>query len=131
VLEQVLPTPEDTDLKAPPGARWAALAGPDVVPGAWFDPTGGVVVELRPDGSYTALTGTAQVADLGTWTVDDSATRLSMVSAEETPGCAAGDQLVLSQLRQRDLGTLVIQADVQRDECGVLWTGHGWFLLAP
>jgi hypothetical protein len=132
VLEQMLPASEELKgLKAPPGAEWNPLAGPEAVPGEWLDPSGGVIVELVPDGTYTALMGLGQVADSGTWTVDDSASELNMVSAGESGACAKGDEVVLSQLRQRDLGALVLQADEQRNDCGLLWTGHGWFLLAP
>jgi hypothetical protein len=133
VLERILPASEDLEggLTVPEGAGWDPPPDADAVAGDWLDSTGTVIVELRPDGTYTALMGHGEVADLGTWTLDAAASELSMVSAGDTGDCAKGDQVVLDKLRQKDVGALVLQADAQRNECGLLWTGNGGWLLAP
>jgi hypothetical protein len=130
VLEQLLPTSEVyAGFRVPPGNSWDPPAGGEIV-GVWFDPAGHFLFELRTDGTYSALTGALQAADVGTW-VDDSSTRLTMTSSAQSATCRQGDQLVLSRLRARDVGVLALQADLERNDCDLPWTGKGWFRLAP
>lgn len=133
VLEQELPMSEGLDgLKAPPGASWDPPVGHETVGGTWMAPSGGYVVEMRMDGSYSLLAGHGEVVDRGTWADDDSSTRLTLTSSADSPTCRAGDQFVLSLLRARTLGALVLQGDLERNDCGAAsWPGNGWFKLAP
>ena len=131
VLEQVLPTGIFDDLRNPPGVNWDPPVGYDSMPGDWYDPQGGYLVELRDDGTYSTITGTHELADSGTWTVDPSVTRLTMVSGADSPTCREGDRFVLDNLRAEDVGRLALQGDLGRNDCDVAWKGTGWFRLAP
>ena len=131
VLEQILPTSDETgDLKAPPGVSWDPVADEEALTGTWLDPGGGSVLELRTDGSYTGLAGEAEVVDVGTWAADASSSLLTITSSADSATCREGERFVLSRLRVRDLGTLVLQGDLERNECDRPWTGGGWFLLS-
>ena len=112
-----------------PGVNWDPLAGYEAVLGTWYDPQGGYLVELRDDGTYSTITGTTELADRGTWTVDPSVTRLTLVSGADSPTCREGDRFVLDNLRAKDFGRLNLQGDLGRNDCDVAWTGHG--LVAP
>ena len=74
------------------------------MPGTWYDPQGGYLVELRDDGTYSTITGSTELADSGTWTVDPSVTRLTLVSGADSPTCREGDRFVLDNLRAKDVG---------------------------
>jgi hypothetical protein len=131
VLEQQLPTPEGTDLRAPPGASWNPPLGRASIGGTWWISGGGYLVELRTDGSYSVLAGYGEVVDRGTWTDDGSSTRLTMTSSADSPSCGGGDRYVLDDLRTKDLGTAILQGTLARDDCALgLPVGKGWFLLA-
>lgn len=130
VLEQVLPTSEVyATLQNPPGNSWDPPPAGEIV-GIWYDPGGRLLVELRTDGSYTAIAGVGEAVDVGTW-VDDSSTRVTLTSSAQSATCRAGDQFVLSRLRARNVGTLALQGDLGRNDCGLAWSGKGWFRLAP
>ena len=68
--------------------------------------------------------GTTELADSGTWTVDPSVTRLTLVSGADSPTCREGDRFVLDNLRAKDFGRLNLQGDLGRNDCDVAWTGH-------
>ena len=129
-LERVLPGGMG-GLEAPAEAVWRPVTGPEVVVATWLDPQGEYVSELRGDGTYTVLTGPGELADLGTWTLSDSSSRLSLTSSGDSPSCQSGDQFVLSNLQATDFGTLVIRGDVARKDCQVLLRAEAWFSLAP
>ena len=130
VLDRVLPVPGGGELpEVPAGDDFGPPPNRKAVVGAWSDPAGGYIVELRWDGTYTMLTGAAEKADRGTWTVGDAATRLTLVSAADSPTCSEGDQLVLSNLRLGQVGELVLQGDPERNDCQVPFDGTGWFRL--
>ncbi len=131
VLEQVLPKGTFDWLWSPPGVNWDPPAGYDDVLGNWYDPQGGYLVELRDDGTYSTITGSTELADSGTWTVDPSVTRLTLVSGADSPTCREGDRFVLDNLRTKDVGVLALQGDLGRNDCDVAWQGTGWFRLAP
>ena len=131
MLEQVLPTGFFSELRSGPGANWDPPAGYDAVRGTWYDPQGGYLVELRDDGTYSTITGSTEVADSGTWTVDASVTRLTLVSGADSPTCREGDRFVLDNLRAKDVGALALQGDLGRNDCDVAWQGTGWVRLAP
>jgi hypothetical protein len=131
VLEKMLPTSAGwRDLTAPPGANWDPPEGHEVLLGNWFDPRGRYVLELRPDGTFTSLTGPGVVANSGTWE-DQSATKLTLRSSGEVGECQQGDLFVLNHLRARDVGAMALQGDLGRNDCGIPWEGKGWFRLAP
>jgi hypothetical protein len=131
VLEPVLPAGYFSDLRNPPGVNWDPPAGEAVMRGTWYDPQGGYLVELRQDGTFSTFMGTAELADRGTWTVDQSVTRLTLVSGADSPTCREGDRFVLNSLRARVFGRLTLQGDLGRNDCDVPWQGTGWFQLAP
>ena len=83
------------------------------------------------DGTYSTISGTTELADSGTWTVDPPVTRLTMVSGADSPTCREGDRFVLDNLRAEDVGRLALQGDLGRNDCDVAWKGTGWFSLAP
>ena len=130
VLEQLLPTnPGWMAFTAPRGPHWDPLPGPESLVGTWLAGGGGYVIELHEDGTFTRLAGAGEVVDRGTWADGASTSMLTLTSGEESPTCRPGDRFALSQLRGRDLGTLAIQGEVERDDCGVPpW--FGWFLLS-
>ena len=131
VLEPVLPVGYFSHYRNVPGVNWDPPAGYDAVRGTWYDLTGGYLVELREDGTYSTITGTTQLSDRGTWSVDPSVTRLTLVSGADSPTCREGDRFVLDNLRAKDFGRLNLQADLGRNDCDVTWTGAGWLHLAP
>ena len=110
---------------------WDPLAGYEAVLGDWYDPQGGYLVEVRDDGTYSTTSGTTELADSGTWTVDPTLTRLTLVSGADSPTCREGDRFVLDDLRARFEGVLGLQGDLGRNDCDVAWQGTGWFSLAP
>jgi len=105
-MEQVLPTYNEwlAGFNVPAKGDWQPPAGLTSLYGDWMaevtDPlwpanTGGRVLEIAPDGSYTVASGShGAVADRGRWTFDSSASRLSLVSAGDSPTCDQGDRLV-------------------------------------
>ncbi len=131
VLEPVLPAGFFSDIKSPPGANWDPPAGYDAVRATWYDTQDGYLVELRDDGTYSTITGNTELADLGTWTVDPTVTRLTLVSGTDSPTCREGDRFVLDKLRVKDIGALALQGDVGRNDCDMAWQGTGWVRLAP
>ena len=106
-------------------------AGSEDLPGDWYDPQGGYLVEVRDDGTYSTIIGSTELADNGTWTVDPSLTRLTLVSGADSPTCREGDRFVLDNLRAKEVGVLALQGDLGRNDCDVAWQGTGWFRLAP
>ena len=82
-------TATSTRYRNPPGVNWDPPAGYDAVPGTWYDPQGGYLVELRDDGTDSTITGSTELADSGTWTVDPPVTRLTMVSGAGLAGRVA------------------------------------------
>jgi hypothetical protein len=131
VLEPVLPAGYFSQYSNGPGVNWDPPADHDAVQGNWYDPTGGYLVELREDGTYSTITEPTTLADSGTWTVDPSVTRLTLVSGADSPTCREGDLFVLDNLRAKDFGRLNLQGDLGRNDCDVAWTGAGWLHLAP
>jgi hypothetical protein len=131
VLEPVLPAGFFSDIKSGPGVNWDPPAGYDSVQATWYDAQGGYLVELRDDGTFTTLTGMGEAADSGTWNVDPSVTRLTLVSGADSSTCREGDRFVLDNLRVRQIGVLNLQGDLGRNDCGVAWKGTGWVRLAP
>ena len=131
VLEPVLPAGYYSQSPKLPGENWFPPAGYDDVQGTWYDPTGGYLVELRDDGTYSTITGTTQLADRGTWAVDPSVTRLTLVSGADSPTCREGDRFVLDNLRVNDFGRLDLEGDLGRNDCDVAWKDAGWVDLAP
>jgi hypothetical protein len=129
VVERLLPWPAGSDLKAPPGNSWDPPTGTGDLARTWFDPGGGYLVEIRDDGTYAVLAGAGTVTDTGNWLAPDSASRLTLMSSGETGECALGDLLVLGNLRARDLGTLVLQGDLERNDCDLPFSGRGWFRM--
>ena len=96
----------------------------------WPANTGGRVLEIAPDGSYTVASGShGAVADRGRWTFDSSASRLSLVSAGDSPTCDQGDRLVLGGVEHLDPGTILMRATVRQNTCGEDWASHEWILL--
>ena len=131
VLEPVLPAGYFGWTQNPPGTHWDPPADYDAVQGTWYDPKGGYLVELRDDGTYSTITGTTALTDRGTWTVDRSLTRLTLVSGADSPTCREGDLFVLDNLRAKDFGRLNIQGDLGRNDCDVAWKGVGWVGPGP
>jgi hypothetical protein len=131
VLEPVLPAGYYSELQTIPSGNWPPPAGYSDVQGTWYDPTGGYLVELRDDGTYSTITGTTELTDRGTWTADPSLTRLSLVSGADSPTCREGDRFILDNLRVKDFGRLNLEGDLGRNDCDVAWNGEGWVDLAP
>jgi hypothetical protein len=131
VLEPVLPAGYFSGIKTGPGANWDPPAADESVQATWYDPQEGYLVELRDDGTYSTITGSTDVADRGTWTVDPSVTRLTLVSGADSSTCREGDRFVLDNLRVREIGVLALQGDPGRNDCDVAWKGTGWVRLAP
>ncbi len=122
VLEPVLPVGYFSHYRNLPGVNWDPPAGYDDVPGTWYDPTGGYLVELRDDGTYSTITGTTELADSGTWSVDPSVTRLTLVSGADSPTCREGDRFVLDNLRAKDFGASTSRAT--SDATTATWRGR-------
>jgi hypothetical protein len=131
VLEPVLPAGYFSQYSNGPGVNWEPPADHDAMLGNWYDPMDGYLVELREDGTYSTITGTTTLSDRGTWSVDESVTRLTLVSGSDSPTCREGDLFVLDNLRAKDFGRLNLQGDLGRNDCDVAWTGAGWVHLAP
>ena len=125
VLEPVLPTatsPRSRALPVPTGTR---LTGYDAMPGNWYDPQGGYLVELRDDGTYSTITGS---------TAADRQRHLDRrpighpAHHGQRGGLAdvsRGDRFVLDNLRAKDFGVLDLQGDLGRNDCDVAWQGTG------
>ena len=132
VVEQILPVSDYwSAIQAGPGANWDPPAGYDAVQATWFDTQGAFLVELRDDGTFTRLSGTGETVDRGTWDLDESVSRITMVSSADSPTCRDGDLFVLTNLRTRVFGILNLQGDLARNDCNVPWQGTGWVRLAP
>ncbi len=132
VLDQVLPVRDGAELLGrPSGDGWNPPSQREELLGTWQDPLAGSLVELRDDGTYSRLTGPAEVTDTGVWRVDDDLTRLTLVSGLASATCDEADQVVLGGLRLGVHGDLMLLGDVERDDCEAGLGGAGWILLAP
>ena len=69
------------------------------------------------------------MADRGRWTFDSPASRLSLVSAGDSPTCDQGDRLVLGAVEHLYTGTTMMRATVEQNICGGAWASHDWILL--
>jgi hypothetical protein len=132
VLEPVLPAGfYDSSERLPDEEGWSRPAGYDDVHATWYDPTAGYLVELRDDGTYSTITGTTEVTDSGTWIVNPSLTRLTLVSGADSPTCREGDRIVIDNLEVKDFGRLNMAGDLGRNDCNVAWNAVGWVDIAP
>ena len=100
VLEQVLPAgylrlaPEPS--RSSTGTRWPATTpcwATGTTRRAATSSSCGTTGPTRPS------RGSTELADSGTWTVDPSVTRLTLVSGADSPTCREGDRFVLDNLR--------------------------------
>ena len=130
VLERVLPAHVYADFVVPPGNRWDAPTGREALVGTWLAGGAHYIIELLADGRFTTIAGSGEVVDRGTWTDASSTTMLTLTSSADSPSCREGDTFALSNLRARDIGTLALQGELERNDCDLApWLG--WFMLAP
>jgi hypothetical protein len=139
VLQQVLPTynADLSGLDVPTHGDWRSPRGPTSLYGDWMaevtDPlwplnTGGLVLEIAPDGTY-AVAADNLVLDRGRWTFDSARSRLAFVSSAGSRSCDPGDHVVLDRVEHLVTGTTAMRAAVEQDTCGQGWTSHAWILL--
>ena len=75
------------------------------------------------------------VVDSGTWTTNQSLSRLTLVTSGESSTCRVGDRFVRGDLRYEHLGasptTGALVGAVERDDCGGGWAEETWIRLSP
>jgi hypothetical protein len=124
-LEQLLPTSESiADMQVPAKGDWQPLPDADVLPGIWMAPGGGRLLELGEDGEYIAATGSGQMVDHGQWTLNESRSRLSLISANDSRPC---DGLILDQLEYLNPSTDMLRGFYGRNTCNGTWISELWF----
>ena len=148
VLQQVLPA-DNEDLAGLDlaGDDFTPLADAAALHGDWMAQGGGYVLELTSDptpvdadpsdvdpsdaeGVYYVAAASGDVVDTGRWTVDSSLSRLQLLSTTESPGCDAGERLVLGELRYvNSHSTATFRGTVEENTCGGAWTPAAWILL--
>ena len=99
--------------------------------GTWYDLTGRLPRRAAGRRDLLDHHGDHELTDRGTWTVDPSVTRLTLVSGADSPTCREGDRFVLDNLRAKDFGRLNLQGDLGRNDCDVAWKGAGWVRPGP
>ena len=130
VLEQVLPTSSGLrDLKLDAKGDWNPPAGLSSLYGDWMAEGGGHVLELARNGVYFVADDSGDAVDRGRWSLDRSASRLTLVSAGSSPSCDQGDRLVLGGVEQTDPGTLNMRGTVEQNTCGGAWADAAWLML--
>lgn len=131
VMEQVLPTAPDlaAETFAEGEQSWPALEEAQV-PGVWFAAGGGYLLSMSEAGTYAVAGGSGDLVDQGSWSARGSPVGLTLVSSVDSATCRAGDQLVLSDARTKDLGRPHMVGAVERDDCGGDWAVDSWVQLS-
>ena len=136
VMEQVLPANNEAlaGWEFPEAPTWGRPPIVDALSGVWYSPGGEFVLEMLPQ-AHTVVDETGDVVDSGTWTTNQSLSRLTLVSSGESSTCRVGDRFVRGDLRYEHLGasptTGALVGAVQRDDCGGGWAEETWIRLCP
>jgi hypothetical protein len=128
VLEQVLPTgPIMAGLVLSNERGFEPLVDSDVLPGFWMAEGGGYGLQIDPNGGYSVLDESAEVVDVGQWSM--RASTLTLTSSADSARCGQGDQLVLGSVEHVNPGTDVIRSSVRENPCEAEWASAVWLLI--
>lgn len=129
-LEQVLPTGStmaglvfSTDLDYQP------VSDATLLHGVWLSEGGGHVLEVAPDGAYYVADSSAELVDVGRWSLRGA--ELTLTSSARSTACRDGARLVLRSVEWVDpgLGTSAFRGTTEQNACGGAWTPAAWILI--